>query len=105
MASSQDYGQDLPDVQNLRKKMQRLLGELKNHDPIVQQILENGKKFQEENPSHEEEIQAKCSNLLNMWNELNALSEDRYNFPYSVRAGLFQLQRKAGKSYWLTDVT
>jgi len=77
LASSQDYGKDLPDVQNLRKKMQRLTTELKSHQPIVENILERGQQFQEENPQQGEEIKEKCEELSANWNALNTLSDDR----------------------------
>jgi len=79
LASSQEYGIDLPDVQNLRKKMQRLNGELNSHKPIVEQLLESVQQFQENNPQQESEIQEKCNSLSEKWNELNALAEDRNN--------------------------
>ena len=78
LASSTDYGKDLPDVQNLRKKMQRLTTELKSHQPIVENILEQGQQFQEQNPQQGEEIGAKCDELSNNWKELNNLTNDRY---------------------------
>lgn len=77
LASSQDYGKDLPDVQNLRKKAQRLSTELKSHEPQVQTILENAGKYKEQNPANETEIQTKCDNLSYQWNELNELAGDR----------------------------
>ena len=77
LASSQDYGKDLPDVQNLLKKSQRLSGELKSHDPIIQEILEKGGKFKEVNPDGEEMIQTRCDSLDAQWKELNNLSDIR----------------------------
>ena len=35
LASSEDYGKDLTGVQNLRRKHQRLLAEIHNHEPKV----------------------------------------------------------------------
>lgn len=84
LASSQDYGKDLPDVQNLRKKAQRLSAELKSHEPHIQAILENVDKYKQQNPVHEDEIQAKCDSLSHQWNELNDLSADRYLQTFSI---------------------
>ena len=57
--------------------MQRLNGELNSHKPIVEQLLESGQQFQEDNPQQESDIQEKCQSLAEKWNELNALAEDR----------------------------
>lgn len=78
LASSQDYGKDLPGVQNLRKKMQRLSGELNTHKPVIEQLLESGKVFQQENNAGQEAIvEEKCGHLSDAWKELLALAEDR----------------------------
>ena len=78
LASSQDYGKDLPGVQNLRKKMQRLSGELNTHKPVIEQLLESGKVFQQENNAVQEaEVEEKCGHLSDAWKELLALAEDR----------------------------
>ena len=71
LASSQDYGKDLPGVQNLRKKMQRLSGELNTHKPVIEQLLESGKVFQQENNAGQEAIvEEKCGHLSDAWKEL-----------------------------------
>ena len=77
LASSQDYGKDLPGVQNLRKKMQRLSGELNTHKPVVEQLLDSGKAFQRDNAGEEEAVEGKCTHLSDAWQELLVLAEDR----------------------------
>ena len=76
--------------------MQRLSGELNTHKPVIEQLLESGKAFQQENNAGQEAVVAeKCGHLSDAWQELLALAEDRYVnkcrryfyflFNYSVR--------------------
>ena len=78
MASSQDYGQDLTGVQNLKKKLQRLMGELKSHESRTDSLLKQGDEFKKDNPIHEDEIRSKCEHLSTNWKELNDLANKRW---------------------------
>ena len=75
--SSQDFGKDLTGVQNLRRKHQRLITELKGHEPRIQSVLKTGEKFIEDGNPNEPEIRTRCEQLTEKWNELNALANER----------------------------
>lgn len=77
LASSQDFGQDLTGVQNLKKKLQRLIGELKSHESRTESLLRQGDEFKKDNPIHEDEITSKCEHLSTSWSELNDLANKR----------------------------
>ncbi|XP_057290447.1 spectrin alpha chain, non-erythrocytic 1-like isoform X2 [Hydractinia symbiolongicarpus] len=77
LALSQDYGKDLTGVQNLRKKLQRLVTELKSREARIQTVLQNGDLFAEKNPNKEGEIKSRCEQLTENWKELNNLTSDR----------------------------
>lgn len=78
MVGSQDFGKDLTGVQNLRRKHQRLVTELKAHEPRILAVVETGQKFIAENDPNENEIRARSQNLMEKWDELNKLAEERY---------------------------
>lgn len=84
LASSQDYGKDLPDAQNLHKKSQRLGVELKSYEPRIQTTLNNCEKYKENNVDQADEIQERCDKLSQQWNELNELNAERYKFFLSI---------------------
>ena len=77
MVSSQDFGKDLTGVQNLRRKHQRLITELKAHEPVIMGVVETGRKFIAENDPNEEEIKARSQSLLEKWEELNKMADER----------------------------
>ena len=64
-------------MQNLRRKHQRLVTELKAHEPRIMAVIETGEKLKAENEANEEEIKTRSQNLLDKWEELNKLSDER----------------------------
>ncbi|XP_065068119.1 spectrin alpha chain, non-erythrocytic 1-like [Rhopilema esculentum] len=77
LVSSQDFGKDLTGVQNLRRKHQRLITELKAHEPVIMGVVETGRKFIAENDPNEEEIKARSQSLLEKWEDLNKMADER----------------------------
>ncbi|XP_065647133.1 spectrin alpha chain, non-erythrocytic 1 isoform X2 [Hydra vulgaris] len=77
LASSQDYGQDVTSCQNLQKKAQRLIAEIKTFEPQFEQILSKIDYFKEKEPTCTEKINARCEQLKNNWNELTQLANNR----------------------------
>ena len=80
LASLQDYGQDLTGVQNLKKKLQRLLGELKNHELRIETLFKQGDEFKIDHPIHDDEIAQKCEELAINWNDLKDTTNSRCTF-------------------------
>ena len=78
LVGSQDFGKDLTGVQNLKRKHQRLVTELKAHEPRILAVVETGQKFLAENDPNEKEIEIRSKNLLEKWEELNKLADERY---------------------------
>eukprot|EP00794_Sanderia_malayensis_P015984 gene15984-17594_t len=77
LMSSQDFGKDLTGVQNLRRKHQRLVTELKTHEVKIKNVLEIGEKFIADERQFEEEIRSRLNSLTEKWDELNELAEER----------------------------
>ena len=78
LVGSQDFGKDLTGVQNLKRKHQRLVTELKAHEPRILAVVETGQQFLAENDPAEKEIEARSQNLMEKWQELNNLADERY---------------------------
>ena len=85
LVKSEDYGRDLNSVQNLKKKHKRLENELQTHEPIISKILEKASKYRDDDSNGDErlnnpnlsgilaDINKKCDNLINNWEELRSL--------------------------------
>ena len=84
LASSQDYGQDVTGCQNLQKKVQRLIAELKAFEPQFENILSKASYFKEKEPSNIERINARCEQLASNWSELAQLANNRLAICYIV---------------------
>ena len=78
LVGSQDFGKDLTGVQNLKRKHQRLVTELKAHEPRILAVVETGQQFMAENDPNEKEIEVRSKNLMEKWEELNKLADERY---------------------------
>ena len=78
LVGSHDFGKDLTGVQNLRRKHQRLVTELKAHETRILAVVETGKKFMAENDPNEKEIEVRSKNLMEKWEELNKSADERY---------------------------
>lgn len=74
LASSNDYGRDLPSTQNLRKRHKRLEAELKSHEPIIENL---GGVIARLPSNNLEELKRRCRDLLSGWKELEDLVEQR----------------------------
>uniref|UniRef100_A0A8C2VW96 Spectrin alpha chain, erythrocytic 1 n=1 Tax=Chinchilla lanigera TaxID=34839 RepID=A0A8C2VW96_CHILA len=75
--SSQDYGKDLQNVQNLRKKHKRLDGELVAHEPAVQNVLAMAESLKDKAAVGQEEIQERMSQFVEHWKKLKELAHTR----------------------------
>ena len=78
MVGSHDFGKDLTGVQNLRRKHQRLVTELKAHEPRILAVVETGQNFMTESDPSEKEIETRSKNLMEKWDDLNNSANERY---------------------------
>ena len=93
LVKSEDYGRDLNSVQNLKKKHKRLENELHTHEPIIGKIINEANRYRsgEESGAGDDllnnpnlsgilaDINKKCDQLINNWEELKDLYKDRLN--------------------------
>ncbi len=79
LASSTDYGRDLPSTQNLRKRHRRLEAELSAHEPIIENL--NGVVDRLAELQHDdaelERLRQRCRDLVDGWRQLTVLVEAR----------------------------
>ncbi|XP_053523981.1 spectrin alpha chain, erythrocytic 1 isoform X2 [Artibeus jamaicensis] len=75
--SSQDYGRDLQGVQNLLKKHKRLEGELKAHEPAIQNVLNMAEGLGDKAAVEQEEIQERLVQFVQHWEKLKELTKAR----------------------------
>ncbi|KAM5293714.1 spectrin alpha chain, erythrocytic 1 [Glossophaga mutica] len=75
--SSQDYGRDLQGVQNLLKKHKRLEGELKAHEPAIQNVLNMAEGLGDKAAVEQEEIQERLVQFVQHWEKLRELTKAR----------------------------
>ncbi|XP_045697382.1 spectrin alpha chain, erythrocytic 1 [Phyllostomus hastatus] len=75
--SSQDYGRDLQGVQNLLKKHKRLEGELKAHEPAIQNVLNMAEGLGDKAAVEREEIQERLTQFVQHWEKLKELTKAR----------------------------
>lgn len=75
LVTSDDYGRDYNQSQNLRRKHKRFETDLASHQPNVEHLLEVGKQLTEgvNNP----DIERKCNDLLTYWESLKLATEER----------------------------
>lgn len=74
---SQDFGNNLHDVQALLRKNQSLKNEIENHEPQIMSIVQNGQRLIDE--GHEDAPQYKALNdqLLSDWDDLKKEVDNR----------------------------
>ena len=77
LMSGDNYGRDLPSVQNLQKKQQHFESELEGHEAKVQQLLSAGTELEVTMHAAATEIRSRCGRLEKLWGELNDASEKR----------------------------
>ncbi|CAF3226908.1 unnamed protein product [Rotaria socialis] len=75
LVTSDDYGRDFNQSQNLRRKHKRFEVDLGSHQPNVQNLQQLGSQLTDEvgNP----DIERKCKDLLNHWETLKQATDDR----------------------------
>jgi spectrin alpha len=75
LVTSDDYGRDFNQSQNLRRKHKRFEIDLGSHDPNVQNLQQLGSQLTQEvgNP----DIERKCKDLINHWDSLKQATDDR----------------------------
>lgn len=96
LVKSEDYGRDLNSVQNLKKKHKRLEAELTTLEPTIESIREQAYKYQTQanTSSIHQEIEKKCEQLMNNWNELREAAKERHA----------KLDESLEYQLWLTSV-
>lgn len=78
LISSDNYGRDLPSVQNLQKKQQHFETEVDGREYKVQQLLSGRAEMELTVVSAEREIKERCGQLQKLWTDLREVSEKRY---------------------------
>jgi len=75
LVTSDDYGRDFNQSQNLRRKHKRFEVDLATHEPNVQNIQQLGAQLTQEvgNP----DIERKCKDLINHWDSLKQATDER----------------------------
>jgi spectrin alpha len=75
LVTSDDYGRDFNQSQNLRRKHKRFEVDLATHEPNVQNIQQLGAQLTQEvgNP----DIERKCKDLINHWDSLREATDER----------------------------
>ena len=76
-ASSKDVGQNLTDAQNLLKKNQKLEREIDGHEPHIEKTLSIGEALIAQDHYANKEITKKCSELVEKWQQLKSLIQER----------------------------
>lgn len=75
LVTSDDYGRDLNQSQNLRRKHKRFEVDLASHEPNVENLRQLGSQLVQEvgNPT----IDRKCQDLLGHWEALKSATDER----------------------------
>ncbi|CAJ0599218.1 unnamed protein product [Cylicocyclus nassatus] len=76
LVSSDDYGRDLPGVQNLRRRHRRLENELASHEPHMHQLRQKGEELSD-SESVDEEIKKRMAEMERSWKEISDLASGR----------------------------
>ena len=77
LISGDNYGRDLPSVQNLQKKQQHFETEVDGRESKVQQLLSGRAEMELVVVSAEREIKERCGRLEKLWTDLREASEKR----------------------------
>lgn len=81
LVSSDDYGRDLPGVQNLRRKHRRIDTELASHEPQVSLVKLKGEELLRsaaEAGVGEDQIKKRMDDLENSWGQIRDLTGNRH---------------------------
>lgn len=77
LAQSEDYGNNLHDVQVLLRKNQSLRNEIDNHEPRIMSICQTGNRLIEEGHEDAPEFKALIDQLLSDWDNLKREVDNR----------------------------
>ena len=77
LSSGDNFGRDLPSVQNLQKKQQHFETELESHSDKVASLKSRGKELQILVSSAASQIEERCARLEELWQDLNKASQMR----------------------------
>ncbi|GMT03322.1 hypothetical protein PENTCL1PPCAC_25496, partial [Pristionchus entomophagus] len=77
LLSSDDYGRDLPGVQNLRRKHRRLDTELATHEPQVSVVRQKGLELLRSSELQIPEIEQRMAELEHHWNQMKQATGSR----------------------------
>lgn len=75
LVTSDDYGRDYNQSQNLRRKHKRFEIDLATHEPTVQNLQQVGGQLSQEVGNVD--IERKCRDLVNHWDSLKQATDDR----------------------------
>lgn len=78
LISGDNYGRDLPSVQNLLKKQQHFESELDGHEFKVQLLLSGGTELEVSIATAASEIKVRCGRLQQLWTDLSEASKKRW---------------------------
>jgi len=77
LSSGENYGRDLPGVQNLQKKQQHFEAELESHSDKVGSLKARGEDLMGVVKGAANEIQERCTRLEGLWRDLSQASDMR----------------------------
>ncbi len=75
LVTSDDYGRDFNQSQNLRRKHKRFEIDLGSHEPNVQNLQQIGTQLAQE--VENADIERKCKDLVNHWESLKQATDER----------------------------
>ncbi|KAK6060073.1 spectrin repeat-containing domain protein, partial [Cooperia oncophora] len=93
LVSSDDYGRDLPGVQNLRRKHRRLDTELASHEPLVSQVRLKGEELLRSSGISGDEIQKRMADLERSWGQIRDLTGRRIQAMKMTKQGRHLIDR------------
>ncbi len=89
LISGDNFGRDLPSVQNLQKKQLHFETELESHTERVDSLKSRGEDLKDVVLSAVDKIQERCARLQRLWEELNKASDIRFELllEYIIKQG------------------
>ena len=77
LSSGENYGRDLPSVQNLQKKQQHFEAELESHNDKVASLKARGEDLMGVVTGAADNIRERSARLAELWQDLNKTSDSR----------------------------
>nr|XP_036879805.1 spectrin alpha chain, erythrocytic 1 [Manis javanica] len=102
-AGSQDFGRDLPGVQNLLKKHRRLEEDLTAHKSTIQDVLQRAENLGNKDAVQKEEMEERLAQFVDHWEKLKELAEVRGHQLEESLEYLTFMQNAEEEEAWITE--